>query len=152
MAIRYKKPLGNVPDLCDGCSSQFSLLHTLSCTKDVIVIQIHNKIQDAIEDHASLVLSQVKHESFMREADTKIDTPALITYLAVCGRLKSFLKELVRVCHLNGIKVIYSEATGWVRTRMLFAILRSSILCLRESHMKWRCLGLEDGEHPLAYH
>ena len=39
----------------------------------------------------------------------------------------------------------YSETMGWVRTRMSFAILRSSILCLRGSRTKWRCLGLEDG-------
>ena len=41
----------------------------------------------------------------------------------------------------------YSEIMGWVRTRMSFAILRSSILCLRGSHTKWRL----KMEHQLAY-
>ena len=39
----------------------------------------------------------------------------------------------------------YSEVMGWVRARMLFAILRATILCLRGARTKWRCLGLEDG-------
>ena len=39
----------------------------------------------------------------------------------------------------------YGEVMGWMSTRMSFAILRLSILCLRGSRTKWRCLGLEDG-------
>ena len=39
----------------------------------------------------------------------------------------------------------YGEVMGWIRTRMSFAISRSTILCLRGSRLKWRCLGLEDG-------
>ena len=39
----------------------------------------------------------------------------------------------------------YNEVMGWLRARMTFAVLRASILCLRGSRTKWRCLGLEDG-------
>ena len=39
----------------------------------------------------------------------------------------------------------YSEVMGWIRSRLSFAILRSSILCIRGSRSKWRCLGIEDG-------
>ena len=40
----------------------------------------------------------------------------------------------------------YGELMEWISTtRMLIAILKSFILCLRGSRMKWRCLGLEDG-------
>ena len=39
----------------------------------------------------------------------------------------------------------YSEVMGWVRARMLFAILQATILCLRGARTKWSCLGLEDG-------
>ena len=91
-AIRYKKPLRNVQDLCDRCSFQFSLSHALSCRKSSLVIQRHNEILDAI-DLAYLVWSQVKCEPVMREADTKIGTPALIAdltiqQLMVCGCLR----------------------------------------------------------------
>ena len=39
----------------------------------------------------------------------------------------------------------YGEVMGWIRSRLSFAILRSSILCIRGSRSKWRCLGMEDG-------
>ena len=85
LAIRYKKPLRNVPDLCDGCTSQFSLSHALSCRKGGLVIQRHNEIRDAIGDLTSLVWSQVKCEPVVREANTKTGTPALIADLAIHG-------------------------------------------------------------------
>ena len=41
----------------------------------------------------------------------------------------------------------YSEVMGWVKARMLFAIVRATILCLHVhgACTKWRCLGLEEG-------
>ena len=39
----------------------------------------------------------------------------------------------------------YSEVLCWVRTRLAFAILRATGLCVRGTRSKWRCLGLEDG-------
>ena len=39
----------------------------------------------------------------------------------------------------------YSKVMFWLRARISFAILRASVLCLRGSRTKWRCLGLEDG-------
>ena len=33
LAIQYRKPLSGILDLCDGCSSPFSLSHALSCRK-----------------------------------------------------------------------------------------------------------------------
>ena len=34
---------------------------------------------------------------------------------------------------------------GWIRARLSFAILRATLLCVRGSHTKWRCLGIIDG-------
>ena len=39
----------------------------------------------------------------------------------------------------------YSRVVGWIRTRLCFAVLRATILCLRGSRRKWRSLGAEDG-------
>ena len=39
----------------------------------------------------------------------------------------------------------YSEVLFWVCTRLTFAILRATRLCVRGTRSKWRCLGLEDG-------
>ena len=33
LAMRYKKPLLNIPALCDGCGATFDLPHTLSCRR-----------------------------------------------------------------------------------------------------------------------
>ena len=83
LVIRYKKPFRNVQDLCDGCSSQFSLSHALSCREGGLVIQTYNEIQDAIEDLASLVWSHVMREPVVREANTKNSTSTLIANLAI---------------------------------------------------------------------
>ena len=39
----------------------------------------------------------------------------------------------------------YSEVLCWIRTRLAFAILHATGLCIRGTCSKWRCLGLEDG-------
>ena len=54
-AIRYRRPLRGIPDLCDGCSSPFSLSHALSCRKGGLVIHRHNEVCYAIGDLASFV-------------------------------------------------------------------------------------------------
>ena len=33
----------------------------------------------------------------------------------------------------------------WVRARLSFAILRTTLLCVRGSQTKWRSLGISDG-------
>ena len=40
----------------------------------------------------------------------------------------------------------YGEVLGWVRSRLSFAILRSTNRCVRGSRVKWRSgVGMEDG-------
>ena len=39
LALRYRKPLLNVPSNCDGCGSPFSLDHALICRKGGLIIQ-----------------------------------------------------------------------------------------------------------------
>ena len=45
-----------------------------------------------------------------------------------------------------------SEVTGWVPARMVFAILRATNLCLRDSRKKWRSgTGMDDVQvYPLV--
>ena len=85
LAIRYRRPLSGIPDLCNGCSSPFSLPNALSCRKGGLVIQRHNEVCDTIGDLASLVRHQVRREPIVREADGEADTPALVADLAVHG-------------------------------------------------------------------
>jgi hypothetical protein len=39
----------------------------------------------------------------------------------------------------------YAETVGWVRTRLTFAIIRATGVCIRGSRTKWRTLGIDDG-------
>ena len=38
LALRYRKPLLNVPSGCDGCGAPFSLDHALVCRKGGLII------------------------------------------------------------------------------------------------------------------
>ena len=50
LALRYRKPLLNVPSGCDGCGALFSLDHALVCRKGGLIIWRHNKVWDAVGD------------------------------------------------------------------------------------------------------
>ena len=68
LAIRYHKPLLNLPPKCDGCGATSSLDHCLICRKGGLVVQRHNEIRDAIGDLAALAWGQVRRETVVVEA------------------------------------------------------------------------------------
>ena len=68
LAIRYRKPLLNLPPKCDGCGATSSLDHCLICRKGGLVVQRHNEIRDAIGDLAALAWGQVRRETVVVEA------------------------------------------------------------------------------------
>ena len=39
----------------------------------------------------------------------------------------------------------YSEAIGWIRSRLSYAVLRATLLCVWGSQSRWRSLGIVDG-------
>ena len=39
----------------------------------------------------------------------------------------------------------YNEVIGWVQSRLLFAILRTIMLCMQGSRSRWRSLGIVNG-------
>ena len=207
MALRYKRPMINTPELCDGCGADFTLAHALSCRKGGLVIMRHNEVRDAIGDLASLVWNKVRREPIIRDADYQSNRTALVADIGIRGVWSPQVEALIdfRVidtdaqsysghipreviamaerekkrkygdaceerhsmfspfcCSVDGmlggeaevfVKLIgenlslkwdrnYSEIMGWIRSRLSFAILRSTILCLRNSRTKWRSLGV----------
>ena len=68
LAIRYQKPLLNLPPMCVGCGATFSLDHFMVCRKGGLVVQGHSEIGDAISDLAALAWEQAEHEIVMVEA------------------------------------------------------------------------------------
>ena len=68
LAIRYHKPLLNLPPKCDGCGATSGLDHFLICRRGGLVVQRHNEISDAIGDLAALAWGQVRRETVVVEA------------------------------------------------------------------------------------
>ena len=56
-----------MPSVCDGCSSGFSLFHTLDCCKVGMVTQCHNKVRDALGDLVALAYRNVIGEPIVQE-------------------------------------------------------------------------------------
>ena len=54
LAIRYCKPMLNLPPTYDGCGAPSSLNHFLICRRSGLVVQCHNEIRDAIGDLVAL--------------------------------------------------------------------------------------------------
>ena len=208
--MRYKKPLLNVPALCDGCGATFNLSHALSCRKGGLIVRRHNEVRDTVGDLSRLVCSPVNQEPIVKEANIQENLPALRADLAIRGEWDRQTEALLDIrvvdtdvqsyanrspmevlgvaekekkmkyslaceerrgtftpfcCSVDGLSgheaetflkrlgdclavkwdKSYSEVMGWVRARLMFAVLRSSIMCLRGARTKWRGLGLEDG-------
>ena len=55
LALRYRKPLLNIPSGCDGCGTPFSLDHALVCRKGGLITQRHDEVRGAVGDLAALV-------------------------------------------------------------------------------------------------
>ena len=85
LAIRYRRPLVNIPEYCDGCGSTFNLSHALSWRKGGLVTRRHNEIRDAVGDLASLAWNQVRRKPVVKESDIENETPALVANLAIRG-------------------------------------------------------------------
>ena len=82
LAIRYRKPLLNLPPKCDGCGAPSSLDHFLICRRGGFVVQRHNEIRDAIGDLAALAWGQVRQETVVIEAEDQ-QSETLIADLCV---------------------------------------------------------------------
>ena len=106
LALRYRKPLLNVPSNCDGCGSPFSLDHALICRKGGLIIQRHNEVRDAVGDLAALVWGRVVSEPVVRDAS--VDGEALIADLGARGVWEP------QVMGLFDIRVVDTDARSYL--------------------------------------
>jgi len=85
LAIRYRKPLLNVPAFCDGCGAPSTLDHFLTCLKGGLIVQRHNEIRDAVGDLAAMVWGQVRREPIISDAAVDPSGETLVADLSVRG-------------------------------------------------------------------
>uniref|UniRef100_A0A1X7U883 Uncharacterized protein n=1 Tax=Amphimedon queenslandica TaxID=400682 RepID=A0A1X7U883_AMPQE len=83
MVLRYGKPLLQLPLVCDGSGSEFSVTHALDCRKGGLVTQRHNEVRDTICSLASIVWGQVTREPIVNDSLDSGDS-SLIADVAIC--------------------------------------------------------------------
>lgn len=104
IALRYQKPLMQLPSLCDGCGSRFSVDHGLNCPNGGNLIERHNEIRDLAGQLASLAFSHVTREPVVREPGTGDSSECgLVCDLAVRGAWQPQTEALIdfRVCNTD---------------------------------------------------
>ena len=84
LALRYRKPLLNLPSTYDGCGASFTVDHALGCCFGGLVILRHNEEWDTVGDLVSLVWNPVRHEPIVKEAGDD-EQFALVADLAIHG-------------------------------------------------------------------
>ena len=85
LALRYKKPLLNLPPYCDDCGAVSRVEHALDCQVGGLVSQQYIKVHDAIGDLASLAWGQVQKEPVICEGIVDSCDDTLIGDLQVRG-------------------------------------------------------------------
>ena len=122
LALRYRKPLLNVPSGCDGCGAPFSLDHALVRRKGGLSIQRHNEVRDAVSGLAAVVFGRVVSEPVVRDAS--VDGDALIADLGVRGVLEP------QAMALFDIRVVDTDARSYLSHSP------SAVLALAEAEKK----------------
>ena len=117
IAIRYKKPLVEMPGFCDGCGAPTDVSHALSCRKGGLVIRRLNDIRDSLGDLMAMGFNGVLKEPIVRNGDG--DSPGLVADLAVSGLWQSQTEALFDV------RVIDTDAESH-QCRSVQQVLRSA--------------------------
>eukprot|EP00923_Selenidium_pygospionis_P017780 GHVN01031242.1.p1 GENE.GHVN01031242.1~~GHVN01031242.1.p1 ORF type:complete len:519 (+),score=81.03 GHVN01031242.1:1174-2730(+) len=108
IALRYKLPLTNLPDVCDGCGAACDVDHLLNCKTGGLVVRRHNEIRDALGD----LLSKAAGRQVVREPEVVKGCDrqqGLVADLAVRGVFQPQAEALFDIC------VVDTDAQSHVR-------------------------------------
>ena len=118
IAIRYHRPIVDMPGFCDGCDAPTSVDHALNCKKGGLVIKRHNEVRDSLGEIMGKGYNNVVKEPIVREPDISNDTPGLVADLAIRGLWQPQTEALLDVrvvdtdaksyCHRPVDQVIHS--------------------------------------------
>ena len=96
------------------------------------------------------VLASAETEKKRKYCDSCTECCATFTLLCfsvdglVGVKAACFLKHLGRSLSVTW-EHHYGKLIGWLRARLVFALISATIVCIRVFRTKWQSLGLEDG-------
>ena len=125
LAIRYQKPLLQMPGICDGCGARFSLDHGLNCANGGNLIRRHNEVLDVAGQLAALAFPHVTKKPAVRDGSG--DEDGLICDLAVRGVWNPQTEALF------DFRVVNTDAQSYV-TRPVLAVLDSFAKAKKAKH------------------
>ena len=99
--MHYRRPLLQLPPICDGCGAQFSISHALDSRKGGLVLQRHNEIRDVICDLATLTWNQITKDPVVRDISENPVGNALDADLGVRGVWQPQSVALFDVCVIH---------------------------------------------------
>ena len=86
IALRYRRPLMEMPGRCDGCDAPTDVSHALSCRRGGLLIRRHNEVRDSLGDLLAMGFNSVLKEPIVKEGDIyDSNNPGLVADLAVRG-------------------------------------------------------------------
>ena len=85
LAMRYMKPLQELPPKCDGCGALLTVGHALDCRKGGLVVQRHNEVRDTIYDLAVMAWRQTTKEPVIGESNENSSGAILRADIGVRG-------------------------------------------------------------------
>ena len=141
LALRYRKPLLDLPPLCDSCGAPFTIEHALDCHVGGLVGQRHNEVRDSV---GNLAWGQVTKEPIICESSPPDPSGVtLIVDLRVCGVCQP------QVDVLFDVRVIDTDAPFYC-SRSPQAVLSSAEAEKKRKHREV-CLARHAGFTPLCF-
>ena len=92
--------------------------------------------------------AQEKKRMYKHAVEDRRDTfaPFMTSVDGLLHQEAEHFLERMATCVAGKWKKTYAQTCGYIRARLLFAIIRAVSLCIRGSRVKWRSgLGFEDG-------
>lgn len=128
LCLRYRKPLLQLPPICDGCSAPFTTTHALDCRKGGLVIHRHHEIRDLFHDLSSLVWPCIAKEPVVRDGSMS-DPPceSLIADFSARGVWQP------QVTALFDVRVIDTDAPSYINKSPINVLKTAE----REKKMKY---------------
>jgi len=146
LCLRYGWQPARLPTTC-VCGKPFSAEHAMNCLKGGFVGQRHNEVLNLLGSLLDETCNngyrqhekkkRRMYEERVREVERGTFTPLVFSCFGGSGPAATvFLKRLASLLALKR-DIPYSCAMHWLLCRISFALVRSQVLCLRGSRLRY---------------